>query len=190
MAADVLKASSKASGRLMKKVMIVTIRVTDLIRRSASRGRKSTITIPTSGKNVIRLRRLSLMRLSSLYQLKNDLHLPEDEYGDHDHHAQNHGQGIVVKKTGLRVSQPGRDQVGQLAHTIDDAIDHLDVEGTPAESAERLDGIDDDSVVELVNVPLVVNDPLQLRESPGKGGGQFGLHEIHDRSDGNAQERH
>src|SRR6056300_555314 len=132
MADEPMKASSKPSGRLIRKMMIVKINVTDLIRRSASRGRKRTTSIPTSGKKVIRLRRWSVMDPCSLYQRLN-VYLVEDENGQHDHRAENHCQGVIMELSGLGVAQCRGNRADQLGEAVNNTVDHIDVETSPAE---------------------------------------------------------
>ncbi len=67
MAAEVLKTSLKASGRLKAKVTNVTTSVKPLRTPPFSLGMNSRISIPNNGKKVIRLRRWSVMGNRSFY---------------------------------------------------------------------------------------------------------------------------
>src|SRR5215471_10596847 len=115
---------------------------------------------PSSGRNV------TTERIGQLV-----IALPhEHEVGDQSRHADQHGEGVVVQIARLEAHQHARHVLGTGGDVIGtEPVDRRLVALLPEEASDPERRLNDRGVVELVEVPLVVEQRVDAREALGGG---------------------
>src|SRR5512139_2796880 len=81
----------------------------------------------------------------------------EHEVGDEGGHADQHHEGVVVEVAGLEAHQNARHDLGARRDVVGtQAVDGGAIALLPEEAADPERRLDDDRVVDLVEVPLIV----------------------------------
>src|SRR5690348_10937501 len=94
---------------------------------------------------------------------------PEEVPADQQHHADQHGESIVVDVSRLEAScaprQVSRDRGDAIgAETVDDGA----VTTLPKAVSQRLGWFDEEIIVELVEIPLIQKEEIEALETPGE----------------------
>src|SRR4030095_14009075 len=116
---------------------------------------------PTSGRKVTSERMGQLV-----------IALPhEHEVGDEGGHADQHHEGVVVKVARLEAHQHTRHVLGARGDIVGaEPVDGGAIALLPEESADAERRLDDGRIVDLVEVPLVVEERMDAREAlDGRG---------------------
>src|SRR5690242_10529442 len=134
-----------------------------MLRRAASSSPwTTTIRIaPTSGRKVT-MERIGQSVMSMLSRGEHDV-------GDQGSDADQHGKGVVVEVPGLQAD----DAIGHVDHPSRDAVraetvDQPTVALLPQEASEPLRRADEEDVIELVEIPLVEQEPVEPVMTFGK----------------------
>src|SRR4051812_24772182 len=142
----------------IRKVTIEATRAT--LRQLRSTASLGPLTIrqnsaPTSGRKVTSERIGQLVIVLS----------HEHEVGDEGSHADQHHEGVVVEIARLEAHQHARHVLGARGDVVGaEPVDGGAIALLPEEAADPERRLDDGRVVELVEVPLVVEERVQARE--------------------------
>ena len=101
------------------------------------------------------------------------------EPGGQRHHAQQHRQGIVIDIAGLqpdraarRIQHPGGDAVGPQP------VDHRAVAALPQEAAQPQGRAHEQEVIQLVEIPFVVEEQVEHAPAAPRASRQVGMQDV------------
>src|SRR5579859_343669 len=150
---------------------------------AASPRMDRTNSAPKRGRNVTMERSGQLLVISSA-------HL-DDVPGYESRHADQHGEGVVVEIAALQRADLAGDALGGGGDAIrTDAVDQGAVTALPEGTAELEGRTDEQEVVQLVEIPLVVDEAMHPRQQAGQEARQRRNEHVHDigqRDAGNAR---
>src|SRR3954468_10857050 len=145
-----------------------TRKVTSEVIRAALRQLRSTASFGplTTRQNSAptRGRKVTTERIGQLtIALSHEQHEVADEGGD----ADQHDEGVVIQVTALEAAQ----HTGEILRARGDAVGAQPVDSgavalLPEHAADRQGGLDEHRVIELVEIPLVVEQRVQRLEGP------------------------
>src|SRR5512133_3548175 len=111
--------------------------------------------------------------------------------GDENQHADQHGEGVVEDVAGLQPYRAAGDPHGGGGDAVGpDPVDQRPVPTLPQAPPESERRPHEDGVVELVEVPLVQQEPVDRLEALGQQAGQVGRRDVQNVRERDAGEAH
>src|SRR5689334_4874332 len=161
--------SSSDTRKVTSEVISAALRQ---LRSTASLGPCTTMqnSAPTKGRKVMteRIGQLAIV-------LSHEQHEVADERGDADQHH----EGVVVQVAALEAAQHARNVVGPRRDAVgSQPVDRRAVALLPEYPADRQRRLDEHRVIELVEVPLVVEQCVQRLEGADRLGRHLGIDHV------------
>src|SRR5512132_4387999 len=128
---------------------------------------------PSSGRNV------TSERIGKLANVGASTGHAEQVPGDEDQHADQHGEGVEKNVSGLQPHRSSGDPHGGGGDAVGpDPVDQRPVPTLPQAAPESERRPHEDGVVELVEVPLVQQEPVDHLDALGQQAGQVGRRDV------------
>src|SRR5665647_2258790 len=99
----------------------------------------------------------------------------QNKIAQHNDDTKRHGQGVIGQKAGLHETKHAAEGHNRLGYSVNRAINYNDVKTFPEELAESLAGVNNNVIVELVNIPFIVDSTVQRGKRRDKASRDTGI---------------